>query len=558
MEAHLHTLVTAHYCRSTHHYIVMDALERLSGPDATDWRRLLLHEHKALLKGAKAPDAEFKDFKNHVLHVDGETEWGGARGAATEWYHKSVAALAGKRWSAAAYALGVLSHYYADPIQPFHTGQTEAEGAVHRAMEWSIFKSRPALKARMESLGPVAVRGGEDTNFVSDMVGAGARASHPHYATFIDHYDLDAGARSPEAGMDETLLDVTASLLAHAAGGVAHLFERAFAEAKVAPAPVRLSLDVAVAQIGKPLRRILSKIEDAGTRRAVIAAYEEYQRTGKVVEELSDDDAAIRALHACEVRGIDLETLDAEAPGPIGTRHGQVVAKAEPTQAKAAEARAPEPVAEPRRAPRSERPKTPTLDRVLKDLAPRRQAAALLPAAPSQAEAPATLAEDRAPDPLAFLDPPSEPIQPTTTPQRSSGLTEASDVLDAPSIGKRTARHLRRVRVNTIGDLLNADPMDLAERLNQRHITAQAITDWQDQTRLKMALPSLRVHDVQILVGTGIRSIEDLRSASATALFEAATLFARTPAAERIINAADKPTREEVDGWISRANTQTG
>ncbi|MEM1150431.1 MAG: DUF4332 domain-containing protein, partial [Pseudomonadota bacterium] len=87
---------------------------------------------------------------------------------------------------------------------------------------------------------------------------------------------------------------------------------------------------------------------------------------------------------------------------------------------------------------------------------------------------------------------------------------------------------------------------------------AQAITDWQDQTRLKMALPSLRVHDVQILVGAGIRSIEDLQDASATTLFEAATVFARTPAAERIIHDADKPTREEVDDWISTAKARTG
>ena len=36
---------------------------------------------------------------------------------------------------------GVLSHYYTDPIQPFHTAQTEAENAIHRACEWSINRS---------------------------------------------------------------------------------------------------------------------------------------------------------------------------------------------------------------------------------------------------------------------------------------------------------------------------------------------------------------------------------------------------------------------------------
>ncbi|MEM1152167.1 MAG: zinc dependent phospholipase C family protein, partial [Pseudomonadota bacterium] len=465
MDAHLHTLISAHFCRSTHHHIVMDALQRLGGPDADAWRRLLLHEHTALLKGAKAPDTTFKDFKNHVLHVGGDAEWGGARGAATEWYNTAVEALAAKKWRAGAYALGVLSHYFTDPIQPFHTGQTEAEGAVHRALEWSVFKARPELKARMDALGARAVRGGDDTNFVSDMVGAGARISHRHYDTFLDHYDLDAGTRSPEAGLDDALLDATAELLAYAVAGVAHLFERAFAEAGVAPKPVRLSFDVVLAEIGKPLRVVLSKIEDANTRRAVSAAYAEYQNTGKVIRRLSKDDATIRALHAREVREIELEALDAEAPAPVGTRHGQPLAGMSPAEDVAPQT-APAPAPEPRveaeasevqDAPSSrlDRPKTPTLDRVLRDLAPQHDDAmepqeapeetgAIEPEmdqaleAPSEIEAvtsddsseqaidPATPHEDdtstepenrEAPDPRALLETASEPAKPA--PRRS-------------------------------------------------------------------------------------------------------------------------------------------
>ncbi|MEL6567642.1 MAG: DUF4332 domain-containing protein [Pseudomonadota bacterium] len=562
MEAHLHTVITAHYCRSTHHFIVMDALERIGGPNAEGWRRLLLHEHKALLKGAKAPDAEFKDFKNHVLHVGGEREWGGARGAATEWYNRSVAALSAKRWRDAAYALGVLSHYYADPIQPFHTGQTEAEGAVHRALEWSIFKSRPALKARMAASKEVAIRGSDDTNFVSDMVGAGARASHVHYSTFIDHYNLDTGKKTPEAGLDDTLLNTTASLLQHAVSGVTHLYERAFAEARVAPKSVRLSLDVVVAQIGKPLRKILSKIEDAGTRRAVEAAYDEYKRTGKVVEELSDDDAAIRALHAREVRNISLEELDAEPPASIGSRHGMALTLAKPEQP-AKRVETPEPAAKKRTAlstrnrPNRERARTPTLDRVLRELSPERRSQSVPPVPVEQPNAVEQTTPTEASDTPPAKAPGADRTSPET-PNPRSGLNLDSPVVDAPSIGKRTARHLRRAEITTIGELLAAEPATVAEIINQRHISGQTILDWQDQTRLKMALPSLRVHDVQILVGSGIRDVDALKTASATSLFEAAILFARTPAAERIIHDADKPTRDEVDGWISKANAKTG
>ena len=173
----LRNVITAHHCRSTHHFIVMDALGLLDGKDADGWHDLMLSEHASLLAGAKAPDTEFKDFRNHVLHVS-EGEWGGARDAAAEWYGKAVGALREKKWSHAAYALGVLSHYYADPIQPFHTGQSEEEGAIHRALEWSIAKSRAEIVRRIELKGYPDIGAGMGSGFVSDMVLAGAQRSH--------------------------------------------------------------------------------------------------------------------------------------------------------------------------------------------------------------------------------------------------------------------------------------------------------------------------------------------------------------------------------------------
>ena len=207
----LELVIIAHRCRSTHHFIAFDALQLLKGKDAGDWKNLLLKHHTQLLKGAKAPDAEFRDFQNHVLHVE-DGEWGGARDAAMEWYGKAVEALREKKWSKAAYALGVLTHYYADPIQPFHTAQSEEEGAIHRALEWSIAKSRDTIKALIDLRGYPHVHAGTETGFVADMVLAGAKYSNPHYQTFIDHYDLHKGVANPPEGLDQTLLDIIADL----------------------------------------------------------------------------------------------------------------------------------------------------------------------------------------------------------------------------------------------------------------------------------------------------------------------------------------------------------
>ena len=82
-----------------------------------------LPEARALyLEGSKDPDNKFKDFKNHVLHVR-DNYWGGAPEKVQNWYQHLVSALTAQNWSEAVYAAGVLSHYYTDPIHPFHTGR---------------------------------------------------------------------------------------------------------------------------------------------------------------------------------------------------------------------------------------------------------------------------------------------------------------------------------------------------------------------------------------------------------------------------------------------------
>ena len=544
-------IIYAHRCRSTHHYIAIDALAKLSGPHADGWRDLLLVEHAALLRGAKAPDAEFKDFKNHVLHVGGDKEWGGARGAASEWYGRAVDALKAKKWVAGAYALGVLSHYYADPLQPFHTGQTEEEGILHGALEWSLFKSRPVLKERIDALAAPKIEAHKETWFVSEMVRAGADLSNPHYQTFIDHYDIHTGKKKPEAGPDDVLLDAAAELLNHAIHGVAVLMDRAMAEAGVKPKQVSTSLPSFLSRLDIPVRKVLKKMDDMSARRAIERAYKEFEATGKVVKSLSDDDAEIRALHAMEVSKRPLSEVDAEQPRETGTQHSarQVETEKPPIKIENTDAED-ETLADDHVSAEAE-----TVDdepKVVED---------------ASAEPPADENEEPEIEPVhsAFRDSdlnvPEEPIQTRTETENTTpaaptgdfganGIDEMSHVIAAPSIGKKTAARLIRVGVNTIADLLATDADALADELGQRHITPETVRDWQDQTRLKLTLPHLRVHDVQILVGAGIRTVDDLAAASASDLLEAALAFAETPSALRIIKPEHAPTPDEVDEWI--------
>lgn len=643
----LELVIIAHRCRSTHHFIAFDALQLLKGDHASDWKNLLLKHHTSLLKGAKAPDSEFKDFQNHVLHV-GDGEWGGARDAAMEWYGKAVEALREKKWSKAAYALGVLTHYYADPIQPFHTGQTEEEGAIHRAVEWSIAKSRDTIKALIDLRGYPQVFAGKETGFVADMVLAGAKYSNPHYQTFIDHYDLHKGAVNPPEGLDQTLLDIIADLVAYATSGVAVLFERAFAEAAVKPKKVDLDLPGYFAALDIPIRKITRRMADAKDRKTVEAMYEEFVETGKVIKTLPADDKKIRALHCKHILRQPLEWLDAMPIRPIGTKHVPLPEHPKPIeyQLKVVPVPTGEVDVAPDRTP-TVAPDPEVFETAVPDLEPTIETPVVAELAPQPVDVAVT--EDVAPgeattfenDTIADPEPETEPeidlvtetepeseteiesvpdtvvhlasddgdldpatdepeiiettsaaaamlaelnaedmsetavpeVAPVETetsvrentdsvsdPEDNDGseqrtrLSLDSPVVDAPSIGPKTASRLGKVDIYTIGDLLNADVHETAVALNVRYIKADTLSDWQDQTRLMVDAPGLRVLDSQILVGAGIRNVDDLARASAKSVLNAATSFLDTPQGARVLwGGENNVDRQEVESWIGLA-----
>lgn len=636
MSSLLERVIVAHRCRSTHHHIAIDALGRMTGEDAGRWRDLLLLKHEDLLAGAKAPDEVFKDFHNHVLHVS-EGEWGGARGKATEWYAEAVAELKAKRWDRAAYALGVLSHYYADPVQPFHTGQTEEEGAIHRALEWSVAKSRDTIMQRIAETGYPDVPAGDGIGFVSDMVRAGAERSHPHYQTLIDHYNLEAGVKNPPAGLDETLIEIFADLIAYATQGLAVLFSRAIAEAGVAAPKVHLSLPGYLATLDIPVRWITKNLADGADRRTVEKMHAEFEKTGKVIKTLPEDDKAIRKLHARQVLRVALKDLDAKPLGPLGTKHEPreltedetVTAKAEePKKLKA------EKPAKAEKAPKKKiKDKTePALVVAEPQVDATEDEAVAAETLPEPVEAkPVTIArpmeitdEDEGDDAYAETEVWTEPDdveasaeeedeleiededadaltqeeleeeerlrleaeleaelqaeieaelaleeaeeieaeaiaeqetagEPDDSHWRIGQLNPDSPVVEAPSIGRKTAERLAEIGIFTVGDLLEADTEVAAELLDVPYITEDTLIDWQDQAELMMTVPGLRTHDAQVLVGAGIRSVDELANASARDIFIAAIDFLSTPEGDRIVRDEEELEEDEIEAWIDMA-----
>ncbi len=540
----LYDVIIASACANTHHRLAMDALRHLRGPDAELWRNLFLKHYERYLAGSKAPDNEFKDFKNHVLHVD-DNFWGGAVAATKKWYDQMVSALHEKSWPDAVYAAGVMSHYFTDPHMPFHTGQCEAEGPVHRPAEWSIACSYNELQSIIENDlgGYPEVELPKGADWLEVFVEEGALFSHPHYRVVIDHYNLAKGVKDPPAGLDQEIKDRIANCLGEAAVGVARILERAFTDAAVGPPQVELSLQTFLATLKVPIRWVTKKIADVNERAIIEKMYAEVQQTGKVVESLPEDDQQIRRQHAKEVLKTPLRELDALPPAPFGQKHGTgQTPRQQPRRPIFAATRMPQATRIPVRQP--VRPSSPVIQ-------------------PQIASGTQRIVHQ------PIVNPPIAKPQPVDGPREEKAATVSlkqekelrfylqleSPIADAPSIGEKTARRFQAIKVRTVAELLALDPPTASARLAVGWIDATVLRNMQSQAALVCRVPQLRGHDAQILVACGVTDPDALARMDARTLLAQLEPFLATTAGERIVRSSPKPDLEEVTDWINWAKS---
>lgn len=565
-------VIFASHARSTHHKLALDALRHLQGNEAGQWTDLIISEHAAYLEGAKAPDDDFKDFKNHVLHVK-ENFWGGAVSSAEHWYGQFIDHLRSAEWKDAAYAAGVLSHYYSDPQMPFHTGQTEAEGAVHRAAEWSVTKSYEKLRTLLEQElgGYPRVHMSPSENWLEEMVKSGAVMANQYYDLLIDHYNLAVGVKDPPAGLDRVAQEAVARCLGHATIGFARILERAFEESSVRAPEVTLTMKAILATINVPIRAVVNRLADAKDRKIVEAIYQEVQETGKAIYSLPESEKLVRQFHAAEVRKISMMVLNAEPARPAGQKFGKPLQDQNTVPPKVAQPPIVKPSVAKESAPMAAAMPVPAVTPATKSestqLEPTPLELTQLELTTPESVSPVVSQIAKSPE-VAISTAQPAMVQPAVAqaaavkravavPDRSAAmrcyLKSEAPIVDAPSIGPKTATRFNAIGMTTVEEFLNADPEITASKLAVRHITPDVIREWQAQSRLMVEVPGLRGHDAQLLVAARVETSDQLSDSNAAGLLDAVKAVTTTALGKSILRDGSAPDLDEVKSWIAAA-----
>ncbi len=132
-------------------------------------------------------------------------------------------------------------------------------------------------------------------------------------------------------------------------------------------------------------------------------------------------------------------------------------------------------------------------------------------------------------------------------------VTLDSDLVDAPSIGPKTAARFAKIGIHSIRQFVEADPAEMHRGLDTRWITEQLIGEWQDQAKLVCEVPVLCGYKAQLLVAAGCRTSRDLARSVPADLYQRVAHVARGIDGQRILRSAKPPASQDISSWITAA-----
>ena len=467
------SILRAAHCHSTHHFFALDALPMVQTDAGRRLVKLILRHHDRYLIGAKDPDTRFRDFQNHVIHVT-DGYWGGAPRVAHQWYDRMQRYLRCDRFSDAAHAAGVLSHYFTDPIQPLHTQQCDREKILHRPIEWSITKSYNAiLRHWKEDDMRVVFQLSDGPGWLGEAMLHGARFANRKYSRLLDQYDFVAAVDNPAAGLNASLRASIAELFGLAITGWARVIERAASDAEAIrgqPLPFQsLLIPTTLASLRAPFRRWRCWMADRAEQLAVEELLDEFRQTGELKEHLP---AEVDIVHRVVCVHQDEQRWQRERQARLASQ--ETVVKVESGTRRRNE---------------------------IEDPAP--------------AVIPFVAQTDRS------------QVAPPQRLKRGS-LAHQDALIAAPSIGANTAARFAAIHIHTVGELLAASAEDVAANLQTYWITADTVSAWQAQATLMCEVPRLNCIEAQLLAGAGYKVAAQVAGCDPATLHRDVCEFAAT------------------------------
>lgn len=539
-------ILRAAHCKSTHHYFAIDALDEVTSERGKMLGGLLLANYGDYLKGAKDPDNVFKDFENHVLHVrDGY--WGGAAKTAEKWLDRCLKFLSANDWKEAAYAIGVLSHYFSDPFMPLHTAQSPRETIVHRPLEWSVCCSYEAIfKMACDNSEFESFSLAQGSDWLSDGILRGATMANQFYDLLMDDYDMKESSKHPELALGFESKQSLARIFTWVLTGWGNVIDRIANESNATIPNGSLLLPTLLAGVQIPAKKIVAAIESAEQRKEVEKIIDEFQHTGNVVRNVSPEQRVVQKVRkerpelrpSTEMvqRAVSSDLMlkpkklqPATRPRPlpsktISTSFHQLNTTLPKT--KAAHTQTETPNAATTQA-------TPLMEAALRDTPPKRST----------------------PDTSYKTESNDGPNNVISKPTKRPSLTINCPIVDAPAIGPKTAVRMNNIGLNTIRDLMTQDAESIAAELNTKWITPKIVSQWQDQARLACQIERLSAAGSGLLVLAGIRTARDLselNSADAFAMLQAA---AQSSEGKRLLRDQGPPPLSTVQRWIDAAKS---
>lgn len=134
-------------------------------------------------------------------------------------------------------------------------------------------------------------------------------------------------------------------------------------------------------------------------------------------------------------------------------------------------------------------------------------------------------------------------------------LSRYSRVEDLPTIPRAVAARFRAIGIDTIGDLLDADPYRLSAELRIPRATALMVQNWQSIGILLCSVRGLRPFDARVLVGAGIRDAGQLSAVHPTQLLERVERFLTTETGHSILRSGNSYELSRITSWIASAKS---